>query len=68
MKLANDFGVRGLLATIAGAGFYAVLIYALVKVVFNAETIVALIAMAQAPWIAVFSWYFATRIIKKPEE
>jgi hypothetical protein len=68
MKLAKDFGVRALLACIAGAGFYGLLGYILYRFNFTAETIIAIVAMVQAPWIAVFSWYFATRTVKKPEE
>lgn len=61
MKLANDFGVRALLATIGGAGFYAVLGYVLVKFELDVTTVIALVAMAQVPWTAAVGFYFGFR-------
>ena len=64
MKLIKDFGVRALLATIGGLGFYALLGVILVKYELDLVTVVAIIGIAQAPWMAAISFYFATRSTK----
>jgi len=61
MKLWNDFGVRALLATIGGVGFYTIVIYVLMRVQLNVAQIIAIVSMAQAPWMMALGFYFGTR-------
>lgn len=67
MKLGKDFGVRALLATIGGVGFYTVLGVALIRFELDLPTIIALIGLAQAPWLAAIAFYFGTRSATKGE-
>jgi len=61
MKLLKDFGVRALLATIAASAFYILLSFAffLFRASLDMATLVALIGMAQAPFLAAMAFYFA---------
>lgn len=60
-KLKNDFGVRALLATIGGAGFYGVLIFILARYELDLATIIALIGLAQSPWMLALGFYFGLK-------
>ena len=62
MKLVNDFGVRALLASIGGIGFYALLGFVLVRYQLDLPTVIAVIGMAQSPWMLALGFYFGTRI------
>lgn len=62
MKLVQDFGVRALLATIGGIGFYAVLLFVVIKYDLDLPTLVALIGLGQAPWMLALGFYFGTRV------
>lgn len=61
MKLIKDFGVRALLATIGGLGFYTLLGFILVKYELDLPTIIAIISIAQAPWMLALGFYFGTK-------
>lgn len=58
MKLITDFGVRALLATIGGLGFYGLLGFILFKYELDLPTIIAIIGIAQAPWMMALGFYF----------
>lgn len=62
MKLAKDFGVRALLATIAGLGFYAVLLFVLITMELDLATVLALISLANAPWLMAIGFYFGIKV------
>lgn len=64
MKLIEDFGVRALLATISGTGFYVILLWILATVDMEIAQLVALISVAQAPWLLALGFYFGTQIAK----
>lgn len=61
MKLTKDFGVRALLATIGGAGFYLVLGIILTTYEFDLSTVIAIVGLAQAPWMMALGFYFGTK-------
>ncbi len=61
MKLVKDFGVRALLATIGGVGFYTALLLVMFKYDLDLPTLLALIALAQAPWMLALGFYFGTK-------
>ena len=61
MKLINDFGVRALLATLGGIGFYVLIGIILMKFELNIETVIAILTMAQAPWMLALGFYFGTK-------
>ena len=61
MKLTQDFGVRALLGTIAGVGFYAILILVLVRYELDIATVIALVGLAVSPWMAAIGFYFGQR-------
>ena len=61
MKLWRDFGVRALLALIGGVGFYVIVIYVLMRIQLDVAQIIAIVGMAQAPWMLVIGFYFGTR-------
>lgn len=62
MKLLKDFGVRALLATIGGVGFYTVLGVILAKYQLELSTVIAIIGLAQSPWMLALGFYFGTRV------
>ena len=62
MKLTQDFGVRALLATIGGLGFYVMLGFILVKFELDLSTVIALVGLAQSPWVMALGFYFGTRV------
>jgi len=64
MKLFTDFGVRALLATIGGLGFYTIVVYVLMTVPLDVAQIIAIIGLAQAPWMLALGFYFGTQIQK----
>ena len=61
MKLSKDFGVRALLATIGGIGFYTIVIYVLIRVQLDVAQVIAIVSMAQAPWMMALGFYFGTK-------
>lgn len=61
MKLLKDFGVRALLATIGGIGFYVLLAFIVTRYTLDLPTIIALIGLAQSPWMLALGFYFGTR-------
>lgn len=61
MKLKEDFGVRALLATLGGVGFYAIVIYVLIRVSLDIAQVIAIVSMAQAPWMLALGFYFGTK-------
>ena len=66
MKLIKDFGVRALLATIGGVGFYVIAIWVLVNITLDVSQLIAIISMAQAPWMLALGFYFGTQVAKLP--
>ena len=62
MKLIKDFGVRALLATIGGLGFYALLGFVLARYELDLPTIIAIIGIAQSPWMMALGFYFGTKV------
>lgn len=62
MKLIKDFGVRALLATIGGLGFYTLLGFILARYELDLPTIIAIIGIAQAPWMLALGFYFGTKV------
>ncbi|GAI81022.1 unnamed protein product [marine sediment metagenome] len=64
MKLVQDFGVRALLGTIAGIGFYAILILVLVRYELDIATVIALVGLAVSPWMAAIGFYFGQRSVQ----
>jgi hypothetical protein len=66
MKLLQDFGVRALLATIGGLGFYVIVIYVLMAFSLDIAQIIAIVGFAQAPWMLALGFYFGTQINKPP--
>lgn len=65
-KLAKDFGVRALLATIGGVGFYALLLYILMKYDLDLPTVLAIVGLAQTPWMLALGFYFGSRSGQPP--
>lgn len=61
MKLSHDFGVRAMLSVLSGAGFYSLLITVLLKYQLDLPTILAIVSIAQAPWMLAIGFYFGTR-------
>ena len=61
MKLVKDFGVRALLATIGGLGFYTLLGFILARYELDLSTIIAIIGLAQSPWMLALGFYFGTK-------
>jgi hypothetical protein len=63
VKLLKDFGVRALLATIAAVGFYGLLGCGLFlfRASLDLVTLVAVLGLAQSPFMAAIAFYFATR-------
>jgi hypothetical protein len=68
MKIAKDFGVRGLLAVIAAVGYYVPLIYVVIKIALSTETIVSLLAAASSPWLLAMGFYFGSHIAAKQSQ
>jgi len=62
MKLVKDFGVRALLATIAGVGFYGILFYVIATMELDITTIIALVGLANSPWLMAVGFYFGIKI------
>jgi len=62
MKLWNDFGVRALLAVLAGLGFYGALFFVFVKVTVDLPTTIALIGLANGPWMMAMGFYFGIKV------
>ena len=62
MKLYKDFGVRALLATIGGLGFYVLLGFILFKYELDIATVIAIIGLAQSPWMLALGFYFGTKV------
>lgn len=62
MKLLNDFGVRALLALIGGIGFYAIILYVLATMQMEVAQVIALVGLAQAPWMMAIGFYFGTKV------
>ena len=62
MKIIKDFGVRALLATIGGLGFYGLLGFILAKFELDLSTIIAIIGIAQSPWMLALGFYFGTKV------
>lgn len=60
-KLAKDFGVRALLATIGGVGFYTLIGFILARYELDLATVIAIIGLAQAPWMMALGFYFGTK-------
>lgn len=65
MKIGKDFGVRALLAVIAAAGYYIMLIVTIAKFNLSEETVVALLASAASPWLLAMGFYFGSHIATK---
>ena len=61
MKLSKDFGVRALIATLAGVGYYGSIGYVLVTSHLDFVSVIAILGMAQAPFLSAVAFYFATR-------
>ena len=61
MKLIRDFGIRALFGTIAGLGFYGLLILIFLKIELDLPTTLALLGLASAPWTMALGFYFGTR-------
>ena len=61
MKLIRDFGIRALFGTIAGLGFYGLLILIFLKIELDLPTTLALLGLASAPWTMALGFYFWTR-------
>jgi len=64
MKLWEDFGVRALLAVVAGLGFYAMIGYILVNYELDLSTIIAIVGLANSPWLLALGFYFGTQVNK----
>ncbi len=65
MKLSKDFGVRALLALIAALGYYIPLIYVVTRFSLAAETMLAILGAASAPWLLAMGFYFGSHIAGK---
>lgn len=61
MKLKKDFGVRALLATIGAIGYYGSIGFVLARYPLSITEVVAILGMAQAPFLSIVAFYFATR-------
>ena len=61
MKLIADFGVRALLATIGGLGFYGLLGFILAKYTLDLSAVIAIVGITQAPWMLALGFYFGTK-------
>ena len=64
MRLANDFGVRALLATIGVIGFYTAVLYSVIAMNFCFEQVIAILGISQPVALLGLRWYFE----KKKEE
>lgn len=62
MKLTKDFGVRALLAIIAAVGYYVPLIFTFIHFDLTTETMLALLGVANAPWLLAMGFYFGSRV------
>jgi uncharacterized membrane protein len=60
-KLKKDFGIRALIAVIAGCAFYAVVFFILTHFELEVASIIALATSAQAPFLAALAFYFGER-------
>ena len=67
VKLIKDFGIRALMAVIAGAGLYGLLFYIVITKELEPTTLLALIAVAQAPFLTALAFYFGERKAKKED-
>ncbi|PIV84521.1 MAG: hypothetical protein COW51_00065 [Candidatus Moranbacteria bacterium CG17_big_fil_post_rev_8_21_14_2_50_44_12] len=65
MKLSKDFGIRALFGTIAGLGFYGMLLLVFWKIALDLPTTIALVGLASAPWTMAVGFYFGMRIGQK---
>lgn len=64
MKLFRDFGVRAMIALIAGLGGFGVVFYILSHFELEPSTLVAIIAVAVSPFGTALAFYFGE---KKPQ-
>ena len=61
-KLGNDWGVRATLATIGGVGFYVLLGFILFRYELDLANVIAIIGLAQSPWLLALGFYFGTKV------